>query len=104
LSRETYFTRGTIHLEREQSIIELATQCRQKFTQGGQTAEEVEKWEKETFTPHVSLVYAALDPVPDSIVKTIEQSVRDANIKTSADSESRGTIDGWTGGKIALVS
>jgi len=103
VSRQTYYTRGTLHLERTPAIIDLARQCRELFANGGTEEEVVDKWEKEVFTPHVSLVYSAMDPVPDSIRKAIGQDLKEANIGVLHWNGPKGEMRGWRGGSIALV-
>lgn len=107
--RETYFTRGTLYLEPTLSLVELATQCREKFAFGGQPKEEAEKWAKEKFTPHLSLVYSKLWPVPEKISRSMEHDVITANIGISCsskccDTNLEATMSGWIGGRIVLVS
>lgn len=101
--RQTYYTRGTLHLERTPAIIDLARQCRGLFANGGMEEEIVDKWEKEVFTPHVSLVYSAMDPVPDNIRKAIGQDLKEANIGVLHWDGPKGEMRGWKGGRITLV-
>ncbi|RPA90343.1 2, 3 cyclic phosphodiesterase [Choiromyces venosus 120613-1] len=101
---KTYYTRGTLHLERTPVIVDLARQCRGLFANGGTEEEAVDKWEKEVFTPHVSLVYSAMDPVPDNIRKAIEQDLQEANIGVLHWNGPKGEMRGWKGGSIVLVS
>jgi len=101
---QTYYTRGTLHLERTPAIIGLARQCRELFANGGTEVEIVDKWEKEVFTPHVSLVYSAMDPVPDNIREAIGQDLKEANIGVLHWDGPKGEMRGWKGGRIALVS
>lgn len=63
----------------------------------------------ETLTPHLSLVYSKLWPVPKDISKAMEHDVIAANIGISCsssccDSKLKDTINGWEGGRILLVS
>ena len=101
--RQTYYTRGTLHLERTPAIVDLARQCRELFANGGTEEEVVNKWEREVFTPHVSLVYSAMDPVPDNIRKAIGQDLKEANIGVLHWNGPKGGMRGWRGGSIALV-
>ncbi|KAG0124269.1 2',3'-cyclic-nucleotide 3'-phosphodiesterase [Tuber indicum] len=101
---KTYYTRGTLHLERTPAIVDLARQCRILFANGGTEEEAVDKWEKEVFTPHVSLVYSAMDPVPRNIRKAIVQEIEEANVGVLHWDGPKGKMRGWGGGSIALVS
>ncbi|KAG0644318.1 2',3'-cyclic-nucleotide 3'-phosphodiesterase [Tuber brumale] len=101
---KTYYTRGTLHLERTPAIVDLARQCRELFANGGTEEEAVDKWEKEVFTPHVSLVYSAMDPVPDNTRKVIGQGLKEANVGVLHWNGPKGEMRGWRGGSIALVS
>ncbi|KAI5820085.1 2',3'-cyclic-nucleotide 3'-phosphodiesterase [Pyronema omphalodes] len=86
---ETFFTRLTIHLERNQQLVNLAKQCREKFAvnTGDQSAEE---WVK-TFVPHVSLVYS-MEEVPLELCK-LEVEKEGVEMGKCA----------WKGGRIVLV-
>ncbi|KAH0615148.1 uncharacterized protein H6S33_000784 [Morchella sextelata] len=102
---ETFFTRGTLHIEKNDSIVALATHCREKFAFGGQSKEDAEKWAREKFTPHVSLVYSNLWPVPEDVSKAIENDVLSAGVGLSgvSGSNSEPDMNGWKGGKLVLV-
>lgn len=107
--RDTFFTRGTLYLERTPSLLDLATQCREKFTFGGQSKEDVQKWADGTFNPHLSLVYSKLWPVPKDIFEGIERDVITANVGIPCSSSFfennlLDTMKGWQGGRILLVS
>ncbi|PWW76684.1 2, 3 cyclic phosphodiesterase [Tuber magnatum] len=101
---KTYYTRGTLHLERTPAIVGLARQCRELFAHGGTEEEVVDRWEKEVFTPHVSLVYSAMDPVPDNIRKAVGQDLQEANVGVLHWNGPKGEMRGWKGGRISLVS
>ncbi|KAL7275209.1 hypothetical protein RUND412_001857 [Rhizina undulata] len=93
---ETFFTRGTLHAEKTPSLTALTLSCRQTHAFGGQSFDEAEKWLTQSWTPHLSLVYANVFPVPAEIVDGVEADIRDAGIELRK--------DGWVGGKIVLVS
>lgn len=106
---DTFFTRGTLCLERTSSLLDLATQCRERFTFGGQSKEDVQKWADGTFNPHLSLVYSNLWPVPTDVFKAMERDVIAANVGIPCSSGFFGskphdTLNGWQGGRILLVS
>jgi len=101
---KTYYTRGTLHLERTPAIVGLARQCRELFANGGTEEEAVDKWEKEVFTPHVSLVYSAMEPIPDNMRKAIGKDLQEANIGVLHWNGPKGEMRGWKGGSIVLVS
>lgn len=76
---------------------------------GGQSKEDAQKWANGTFNPHLSLVYSKLWPVPKHISKGMERDVVKANVGISCpgsgcDSNPHGTMNGWQGGIILLVS
>ncbi|KAI5791546.1 2',3'-cyclic-nucleotide 3'-phosphodiesterase [Pyronema domesticum] len=86
---ETFFTRLTLHLERNPQLVKLAQQCREKFTvnTGDVSAEE---WVK-TFVPHVSLLYSS-EKVPLELCK---KEVEKEGIEMGQCA--------WKGGRIVVV-
>lgn len=90
---KTFFTRVTLHLEKTDSIVTLATECRKRYVTNG-NLDEAKKWAEESFVPHLSLVYMESVPEPGE-VKRIEEEVAKAGIKFD--------VEAWKGGRIVLV-
>jgi len=96
---ETYFTRVTLHVEKDPALVGLAKQCREKFTDA-----EAERWAVETFTPHVSLVYAAMGKARvegEGVLGKVLEEVGKGGVLVGGEGEAE--MAGWRGGRIVLV-
>ena len=84
---------------KDAALVKLAKQCREVFTD-----EEAEQWAKETFTPHVSLVYSKMEPetLKEKVLGNAQEEVGKAGVVVGG--EARGNeLGGWKGGRIVLV-
>ena len=84
---------------------DVATQMRAAANEGGD-ALAAERWARDVYAPHVSLLYADLS-VHEGTRLAILKSLAEAGIQLEAESglheKKQAGFDGWTGGSIILV-
>ena len=84
---------------------DVATQIRAAANEGGD-ARAAERWARDVYAPHVSLLYADLD-VQEETRLAILKSLDEAGIELEAEGrlhdKKRAGFDGWTSGSIILV-
>ncbi|KAF8532934.1 2',3'-cyclic-nucleotide 3'-phosphodiesterase [Trichophaea hybrida] len=99
---DTFFTRLTLHTEKTASLVALAKQCRRNFVEGT-TEGEAELWAEKVFTPHVSLVYSAMEEekVRDEVLEKVRREVEKVGVGVGEEREKE--LGGWKGGRIVLV-
>jgi 2',3'-cyclic-nucleotide 3'-phosphodiesterase len=90
----------TLHVERDPALVGLAKRFREKFTDA-----EAERWAVETFTPHVSLVYAAMEKgriEGEGVLGKVLEEVGESRVLVGGEGEAE--MAGWKGGRIVLVN
>ena len=101
---EIFFKKLTLSALME-PLHDVATQIRAAANEGGD-AVAAERWARDVYAPHVSLLYADLS-VHEGTRLAILNSLDEAGIQLEADGGLHGkkqaSFDGWTGGSIVLV-
>ncbi|KAI5805929.1 2',3'-cyclic-nucleotide 3'-phosphodiesterase [Geopyxis carbonaria] len=105
---EKFFTKLTLQVQKDPALVALAVACRAEFVTGG-NRKEAERWGREAYVPHVSLVYH--EEEREAVAARIEglsEAVREAGILTGAEAEGemKGEewMGGWKGGRLVLVN
>ncbi|TGZ78828.1 2, 3 cyclic phosphodiesterase [Ascodesmis nigricans] len=94
---ETFFTRVTLRVTKTPPLQSLATLIRQNFAHSRPDNEDLQVWGEETYRPHLSLVYHAMEAkeVEEKLGEVVRMEVEDAGVK-----EGKGA---WKGGRVVVV-
>ncbi|KAK3063759.1 hypothetical protein LTS18_012974 [Coniosporium uncinatum] len=116
-SGDTFFKRLYIRCHKTASLCALASSARRHAVhhrasdvapehakEWAPEAEDVEQWVQDSYDPHVSLLYADLDPT-DSRMDTVGDGLREKGIVMAGEEKKEGMawMEGWTGGRVWLV-
>ncbi|KAK5171570.1 hypothetical protein LTR04_001594 [Oleoguttula sp. CCFEE 6159] len=83
-------------------VVELATRCRSKGVEGGDT-KKAEEWARKKFMPHCSLLYSGTDPTKvEEKREQLLQDIREAGIAVGSKND-KDSMNGWTGGSVWFV-
>lgn len=83
--------------EKHSSLRALAAICRQSSSLCGDKM-EAERWVREAWDPHVSLLYSAIE-VSDKDLQEVARIVNDKGVSIGEHAQT----DGWSGGRVWLV-
>ncbi|CAO2650702.1 Nn.00g019940.m01.CDS01 [Neocucurbitaria sp. VM-36] len=97
-SEDVFFRKLYIKCEKNDALCTLALRCRQ-HVKGFEKAAKAEEWAKESYTPHVSLLYHGCPQIKTENLTQVEKLAQGIGISV----EGQGKIGGWEGGRVVLV-
>ena len=101
---DIFFKKLTLSAQME-PLHDVATQIRAAANEGGD-ALAAERWARDVYAPHVSLLYADLcirEETRLAILKFLDEAGIELEAKNGLHDKKQAGSDGWTGGSIVLV-
>lgn len=101
---DAFFKKLTVNAAKD-PLHDIAVQIRAAAVEKGDTA-AAERWAKDNYAPHVSLLYGDLEIDEETrveILKALDQTGLRLETEGALRKENEG-LNGWSGGRIVLVS